>query len=139
MIPNVRPSQLYPVKGAVSPQSVAKNTPVTSGATWIAVPPGSKWLKLTLLIGSAGGCAVTVDTLQATAAAGTGSKALVSALIVSATTDTQQIQAEVNLDATLDVAGGFGFVQVKATTDNVGAGPALLAVSAEFGPNEFAG
>jgi hypothetical protein len=137
MIPNVKPSQLYPVKGAVSPQSVAKNTSVNSG--YIAIPAGSKWLKITLLIGSAGGAATTVDTEQATTIGGAGVKALVSALIVSATTDTQQIQAEVNLDQSLDVTGGFAFIRVKATTDNVGAGPSLVAVAVEFGPNEFAG
>jgi hypothetical protein len=139
MIPNVKPSQLYPVKGAVNPQSVAKNGNATSGATYIAVPAGSKWLKVTLFTGSVGTCVVTVDTLQATSAAGAGSKALSSALIVGGGTDNQQLQAEVNLDATLDVNGGFAFIQVKATVDNVGAGPALLAVEVAFGPNEFAG
>jgi hypothetical protein len=139
MIPNVKPSQLYPVKGAVNPQSVAKNTAVNSGATYLTVPPGAKWLKLTLITGTQGGCVITVAVNQATAAAGTGSKSLAAALIVSSTTDTEQLQAEVNLDQALDVNGGFAFVQVTATTDNVGAGPALLGVSIEFGPNEFAG
>src|SRR4051812_5037262 len=99
MLPNVKPSQLYPIAGAVQPQSVAAAGSVNTG--WLKVPAASKWLVAQLLCGVLGGGSVQVDVEQATDNAGTGAKALVTNLRTNAVNNTDT-DDEVNLDTNLD-------------------------------------
>jgi hypothetical protein len=136
MIPNVKPSQVYPVAGGINPQSVAAAGNATTGATYLAVPAGAKWLIVHTVTGALGGGSEQVDVLQATSSAGAGSKALVTNLRTTAANNSQ-FDDEVNLDTLLDINNGFAFIQVKIT--NTGGTGALVAARAAFGPNEFAG
>jgi len=133
MIPNIRPSVVYPIAGAIAPQSVAAAASVNTG--WVKVAPGSKWAIAQLLAGALGGGSVQVDVLQAQDGAGTGSKAAVTNLFTNATNNTQT-DGEINVETTLDINNGFSYVQVKAT--NTGGTGALISVGLRFGPNEFA-
>lgn len=132
MIPNVKPSQLYPVAVAVQPQSVAAAGVVTTA--YVKVPANSKWLAVATLCGALGGGSEQVDVLQATDTSGTGSKALVTNLRTNAVNNTDT-DDDVNLDTLMDINNGFNCVAVKIT--NTGGTGALVAVRAAFGPAAF--
>lgn len=137
MIPNVRPSQIYPNAGlanAVFPQSIAAaGNAVTP---WVAVPAGARWMKTVLLTGVLGGGSEQLDYEQATSVAGAGAKALKTNQRTSAV-NSQQFDDEIDLDSNLDINNGFNFVRAKVT--NTGGTGALVAISLAFGPNEFPG
>ena len=134
MIANRKPSQIYPGAGAIAPQSVAAAGNATTGGTYLAVPPHTKWAIVRTLCGALGGGSEQVDVLQATSSAGAGSKALVTNLRTAAVNNTQ-FDDEVNLDSLLDINNGFAFLQAKIT--NTGGTGALVAAHVAFGPNEF--
>ena len=137
MIPNVRPSQLYPNAGlanAVFPQSVAAAG--TAATPWVAVPIGSRWMRTLLLLGALGAGSEQLDYEQATSVGGAGAKALKTNVRTSAV-NSQQFDDEVDLDSNLDINNGFNFVRAKVT--NTGGTGALVAIGLGFGPNEFAG
>jgi hypothetical protein len=139
MIPNVKPSQLYPGTGLnsaighVPPQSLAA-AGIGTGP-WIAVTPGAKWLIVALLSGALGGGSEQVDIEQATSAAGAGAKALATAAISAQTVNNRVDETEVSLDL-LDINNGFAFVRAKVT--NTGGTGALVALSVKQGPNPYA-
>jgi len=128
------PSVQFPTKGAINPQSIAAAGNATSGATWLDARDGSKWASIRALFGALGGGSVQIDLLQATDAAGTGSKALVTNAITGTVNNSQQ-QADVDLIKTLDTNNGYGFIQVKAT--NTGGTGALVGVDVILGPPRF--
>jgi hypothetical protein len=137
MIPNVKPSQMYPNAGAgngVFPQSLAAAAAVTG--PYVQVPPGAKWAIVRLLTGALGAGSEQVDVLQAQSAAGLNAKALATNIRTSAVNN-QQFDDEVNIDLSLDINNGFNFIAVKVT--NTGGTGALVAVNFAFGPNEFLG
>ena len=134
MIANRKPSSVYPVAGAIPPQSVAAAGNATTGGTYLAVPAGAKWAIVRTLCGALGGGSEQVDVLQATSTGGAGSKALVTNLRTAAGNNTQ-FDDEINLDSLLDINNGFAFIQVKIT--NTGGTGALIAAHVAFGPNEF--
>ena len=136
MIANRKPSQIYPVAGAIAPQSVAAAGNATTGATWLAIPPHTKWAIVRTLCGALGGGSEQVDVLQATSSAGAGSKALITNLRTAAANNTQ-FDDEINLDSLLDINNGFAFIQVKVTI--TGGTGSLVAAHVAFGPNEFPG
>jgi hypothetical protein len=129
-----KPSSVYPVAGAIPPQSVAAAGNATTGATYLAIPICSKWLLVRLITGALGGGSEQVDVLQAKDTAGTGSKPLVTGLRITAVNNTQ-FDDEINIDSLLDTNNGFAFIQVKIT--NTGGTGALVAAHVAFGPNEF--
>ena len=136
MIPNMKPSQMYPNAGpanAIFPQSLAAAASVTS--QFVQLPVGARWAIVSLLTGALGGGSEQVDLLQATSAGGAGSKALMTNLRTSAVNN-QQFDDEVNLDSALDVNNGFIFVAVKVT--NTGGTGAQVAARFAFGPNMYA-
>jgi hypothetical protein len=78
---------------------------------------------------------VAVTAAQATAAAGTGTKALtLSPAITGILTASGVTTYEFNVDSHLDVAGGFNFVQFTATTT----GTLIVGLDVSFGPNAYA-
>lgn len=123
MIPNVKASEQAAILGVIAPSSQAAGT-LTSG--WVSA---AKFNKLLAVIATGVlGAAATVDAKfqQATDGAGTGAKDVTGAAIaqiVKATGD--NTQAEINLDPQqLDVANGFGYVQLSVT---VGTAASLTA------------
>jgi hypothetical protein len=112
MIPNVKPSIIYPLKDKVAPQSIAAAGTAQTG--WIDCSTGN-WLKLVLLVGAgAGTAAVSLD--QATTAAGAGSKVLATAAQVGITAQgTGTVEADYDLHNNLDINGGFAFVRATVT------------------------
>jgi hypothetical protein len=134
VIPNIKPSQVYPLAGAIIPQSVAASATATTG--FIQVPPGSKWAAADLYaaIGQ-GGAPVQLDLLQATKADGTGQKPLLTAAAV-VTGSGGVTQGEANLDALVDANNGYRFVAAVVT--NTGGAAALVAAGLKFGPNAYA-
>jgi hypothetical protein len=132
MIPNVRPSKVYPYAAQIAPQSVAAAATVASG--WAAASSNA-WLSLLLLVGAgAGTFAMKVE--QATSSGGAGAKDLVTAANLGVTAqETGQAQVDVQLGANLDIDNGFAYVRVSLTCTG-GAGT-LAAVAATLGPAAY--
>lgn len=131
MIPNIKPSKLYSAKDEVLPQSAAAAATLTSG--WIDAA-SMKWLKILALVGAGAGT-VAIKVEQATTAAGAGVKDLYTAEQVGITalaTAAKRAQADVALDANLDVNNAFRYVRISLTVTG-GAGT-LVSASAEVGP-----
>jgi hypothetical protein len=129
---NVKPSQVYPNVGSIPPQSLA-TAAATTGATYLQVPAGSKWIYLRLLVGAGAG-SVAITAAQATAAAGTGTKAMtlnptVTGILTAATVTTY----EFSVDTHLDIVNGFSFVQFTATTT----GTLIVGLDVSFGPAQY--
>lgn len=133
MIPNIKPSKVYPVAGQAGPISVAAAG--NAATSWVQVPAGSKWAIAELLNGVLGGGSEQVDLEQATSSGGAGAKALVTNAVTNAVNNTAS-QVEANLDQVLDVAGGFNYVRAKVT--NTGGTGALVSIALKFGPNAYA-
>lgn len=130
MIPNVKPSKLYPYKEQIAPQSVAAGATVTSG--WFDAAEAAN-LKIAALVGAgAGTFAVKVE--QATSSGGAGAKDLVATGITALATG--HAEADVALGAALDVDGAFRYVRVSATCTG-GAGT-LFSAQVEAGPATYA-
>lgn len=135
MIPNIDPSQIYPVKAQINPQSIAAAGNATSA--WTQVPVNSKWLYVVLNAGALGGGSEQIDVLQATSSGGANSKALSTGLISAVTTNNGTTTAVLDLEKNMDINNGFNFVQIKVT--NTGGTGALVGASAIFGPAAFVG
>ncbi len=132
MIPNVKPSKVYPNAGSVPPQSLA-TAAANTGATYLEVPAGSKWVHLRLACGAGAGT-VAVTAKQATAADGTGTKAMaLSPAIAGVDTTTPLTTYEFDIDLTIDVANAFAFVQFICTTT----GTLIVGLDVSFGPNAY--
>jgi hypothetical protein len=131
--PNEKPSTAYVVKGAVAPQSVAAAGTATSG--WVDVGP-NKWAKVVSCLGAGAGTAA-VKLEQATSSGGAGAKDLITAanLGITAQANSTQVQADGNIDANLDLAGGFRWIRVSLTVTG-GAGT-LACASLELGPAQY--
>lgn len=115
MLPNIAPSQQFPVAGSIAPQSLASTT-ATTGGTYIRVPVGSKWIHLRLSCGAGAG-SVAITAAQATAAAGTGTKAMTLTPTISGILTASGVTTyEFSVDSHLDVNGGFNYLQFTATT-----------------------
>jgi hypothetical protein len=82
-----------------------------------------------------GGGSLQVDVAQATSRPAPARRLLVTNAITNAVNNTAS-QYDLNLE-TLDINGGFAFIQVKIT--NTGGTGALVGARAAFGPNEFVG
>ncbi len=110
MLPNVKATEQVAILGAVNPSSQAAGT-ATSG--WISMAEFQKLLAVVQV--GALGVSATVDAnvQQAQDGIGTGAKAITGAAITQITAGNNQ-QAEINLDAQqLDVANGFGYVNLS--------------------------
>lgn len=132
MLVNVDLKQYYPIKGEVAPQSVAAAANAVS--SWLDAKDGNR-LHIALLLGVLGGGTVSVDVLQATDNAGTGSKALSTGIIAGQATNNTQVQADLDLHNNLDLTNGYRFVQVRI--NNVGGTGALVAAAALVGPARY--
>lgn len=138
MIPNIKPSQVYPFLGAIAPQSLA-TAAANTGGTYLLIPPGSKWLIVRLLTGAGAG-SVALTANQAKTSGGGSTKALtltdVAAQPTTGILTGQPItDFEFNLDAgALDVAGGFNYVQLVLTTT----GTLIVGAEVATGPNPYA-
>lgn len=132
MIPNVKPSKIFPAAGSIAPQSLV-SAAATTGGTYIQVPAGSKWMHLRLLCGAGAG-SVAVTAAQATSSAGAGTKAAtLSPAITGVVTATPLTTYEYNVETLLDAAGGFNFVQLTATTT----GTLIVGLDVSFGPAAY--
>ena len=133
MIPNIKPSAVYPIKGGINPQAIAAAGTQTSG--WLDAKDG-EWLKGTLLNGALGGSTLTnLKVEQATSAAGAGAKDLVTNVVNALQVAGTHVQFEVQLANALDLDGGFRYVRVSVT--NTGGTGALQAVACEIGPAPY--
>jgi hypothetical protein len=128
--PNEKPSTVYVVKGAIAAQSVAASATVTSG--WIDVGQ-NKWAKI-LSVAGAGAGTFAVKLEQANTSGGGAAKDLITAanLGITAQANSTNVQADGNIDANLDLDGGFRWIRVSSLCSG-GAGT-LQAVSLELGP-----
>lgn len=127
MLPNILPSQQFPVAGAIAPQSLASTT-ATTGSTYLRVPVGSKWIHLRLNLGAGAG-SVAITAAQATAAAGTGTKSMtLTPTITGIVTASALTVYDFSVDTHLDVANGFYYLQFTATTT----GTIIVALDVSF-------
>ncbi len=130
---NRKPSEQYPIKAQVAPQSMAAAATATSG--WVAIS-NNKWANIHAITGAgAGTLAVKVE--QATTVGGAGAKDLATAAQVGITALAASSAADVDVDLTqyVDVDGGFGFIRISATMTG-GAGT-FAAVGLCLGPDAF--
>lgn len=129
MIPNVKPSVIYPLAGNIAPQSVAAAASVSTG--WVDAL-NNKWASLSVLIGAGAGTAA-VKLEQATSSGGAGVKDLLTAAQLGITAQgTGQAQADGDLPDNLDIAGGFRWI--RATLTMTGGAGTLAAVTMDIGP-----
>jgi hypothetical protein len=134
MIPNVKPSKLYPSKTSIAPQSVAAAATITSG--WIDTA-GYAWAKIASLVGAGAGT-FAVKLEQATSAAGGGAKDLATAasLGITAQATGTASQADAQLGAQgVDVDNGFRYIRASATC--AGGAGTLYALELELGPEPY--
>lgn len=133
MLPNVKPTKLYPIKTKVTAQSVAAAATVTSG--WIPTAE-LDWLKITSIAGAgAGTFAVKVE--QATAVGGTGAKDMVTAAQtgITAQANSTEVEVDIRIADYLDVDNAFNHVRLSVTCTG-GAG-SLYAAALFGGPVKF--
>jgi len=135
MFPNVKATEQAAVLGEISPSSQAAGALTTA---WVSAANFNKFLAL-IQTGVLGASA-TVDSKiqQAQDSSGTGAKDVTGAAItqiVKATGD--NVQAEINLDPQqLDVANGFGYIQLSVTVGTAASLTAatLLGFTPRFAP-----
>lgn len=129
---NPSPKSSFPTLGLCAPASVAASGTITTGGTYLQVPAGATKLKCTLIAGTVGSApTASLSALQATAGAGTGSKACAGITATFGTVAGTVVQADFDLTQVLDINGGFNFIQLTITN---GAGSASI-LGAEFETN----
>lgn len=135
MNPNVKLSEKIAILATLDPASVAASTVVST-----YVPMANVHQLTALLQTGVLGTAATIDAklVQATAAAGTGSKDITGKAItqiVKATGDNKQAMIEVRAEE-LDVANGFAFVALSVTVGTAASifGAHVIGASPRFSP-----
>ncbi len=130
---NIKPSKTFPVKGAISPQSVAAAGSAVSG--WIAAKDGLGHATITALLGVLGGGVCSVDILQATDNAGTNAKALSTGVLANLATNNSQAQYDFRPHEECDIGNGFEWFQVKINV--VGGTGSLVGAAVTYGPQRW--
>lgn len=114
MFPNAKATEQVALLGQISPSSQAVGT-LTSG--WVSAAAFQKFLALIQagVLGAAGTLDAKIQ--QATDGSGTNAKDVTGTAMTQIVVATgNNTQAEINLDAQqLDVANGFGFIQLVMT------------------------
>ncbi len=131
---NIKPSQLYPVKDHILPQSVAAAASVSSG--WIDASQ-QDWLSILALCGAGAGT-VAIKVEQADSSVGGNAKDLYTAVQTGITvldTTIKKQQADLQLGANLDVDANFRWIRITATVTG-GAGT-LISAGAQLGPSRY--
>ena len=130
------PKALFPAIGLCAPASVAAAGVITSGATYLAVPPGATKLKVTLSAGAVGTTPThALSALQATSAAGAGSK---NAPLIVGTFGTvlgTVVQIDFDLPGVMDIQNGFAFLQFTITNNSATA--SVIGAEFEAGPGPY--
>lgn len=132
MNPNVKPSQVYPIKTEIAPQSVAAAGSASSG--WVLAR--DSWLSLVLLLGALGGATLSVDVLEATDGSGTGSQTLLTGVLAGLATNNSTASYDFKSDANLTLSTNYEYIAFRVNV--VGGTGSLVAAAVIGGPQRFA-
>ena len=131
MNPNVKPSQIYPIKAEIAPQSVAAAGSASSA--WLLAR--DSWFSLALLLGALGGATLSVDVLEATDSSGTGSQALITGALTGLATNNSSASYDFKSDASLNLSTGYEYIAFRINV--VGGTGSLVAAAVLGGPARF--